>query len=352
MSPTNDRVEDGAAPTDPDVRASTSARSDAPSEVTSAAGAAPVAGTAARRARQQERAAQPRGRTTSSKPGAGARGAGAGSGSSVAAERAVARELDPDRLAALEEERDFLLRSLADLEREHDAGDVDDGDYESLKDDYTARAAAVLRAIEARHVTARATRRRRSSGRGWMIALGVLVVGVLAGVAMAQASGRREQGQTLTGDIRSTTREQLFEAQQLFSQGKLLDAVKVYDQVLAAQPANVEAMTYKGWLLRLTANQSANDTDRQTLLAKSLQLLDQAVQTDPGYADARVFRASLLNALDRPEEALADLDAVQPGSVPELLRGLVGQLRTSIEKNIADGGSPSGTTPRGTAPAA
>ena len=33
-----------------------------------------------------------------------------------------------DRLAALEEERRFLLRSLTDLEREHDAGDVDDLD--------------------------------------------------------------------------------------------------------------------------------------------------------------------------------------------------------------------------------
>src|SRR5690606_11549803 len=60
------------------------------------------------------------------------------------------RQLDPDALAALEEERDFLLRSLDDLEREHDAGDVDDADYAELKDDYTARAAAVLRAIDDR----------------------------------------------------------------------------------------------------------------------------------------------------------------------------------------------------------
>ena len=48
----------------------------------------------------------------------------------------------------LEEERDFLLRSLADLEAEHDAHDIDDVDYRNLKDDYTARAAAVLRALE------------------------------------------------------------------------------------------------------------------------------------------------------------------------------------------------------------
>src|SRR5690606_392728 len=51
--------------------------------------------------------------------------------------------------APLQEQRAFLLRSLEDLEREYAAGDVDEVDYRSLKDDYTARAAAVIRAIEA-----------------------------------------------------------------------------------------------------------------------------------------------------------------------------------------------------------
>ncbi|MEO7837244.1 MAG: hypothetical protein ABIS21_06340, partial [Acidimicrobiales bacterium] len=52
-------------------------------------------------------------------------------------------------MVELEEERDFLLRSLQDLEREQEAGDLDEADYRSLRDSYTARAAAVLRAIEA-----------------------------------------------------------------------------------------------------------------------------------------------------------------------------------------------------------
>ncbi len=46
-----------------------------------------------------------------------------------------------DRLAELEEERRYLLRSLKDLERERAAGDVDDDDYDTLKDGYTVRAA-------------------------------------------------------------------------------------------------------------------------------------------------------------------------------------------------------------------
>ncbi len=48
---------------------------------------------------------------------------------------------------SLEEDRAYLLRSLDDLEREHDAGDLDDADYLVLKEDYTARAAEVLRAL-------------------------------------------------------------------------------------------------------------------------------------------------------------------------------------------------------------
>jgi tetratricopeptide (TPR) repeat protein len=54
----------------------------------------------------------------------------------------------------LAEERDFLLRSLQDLDDERHAGDVDADDYSVLKDGYTARAAAVLRVLDRRRVEA------------------------------------------------------------------------------------------------------------------------------------------------------------------------------------------------------
>ena len=62
--------------------------------------------------------------------------------------------IDPDRLAELEEERRFLLRSLDDLAREHEFGDVTDEDYRTLQDGYTARAAIfrVVNAIGNRHI--------------------------------------------------------------------------------------------------------------------------------------------------------------------------------------------------------
>ena len=47
----------------------------------------------------------------------------------------------------LEEEREFLLRSLDDLDREHGTGELTDQEYETLRDDYTRRAAAVVRVL-------------------------------------------------------------------------------------------------------------------------------------------------------------------------------------------------------------
>ena len=63
--------------------------------------------------------------------------------------RSNTERLDPERRRQLEEERDFLMRSLDDLELEHDSGGIDDESYAELHDDYTARAAAVIRTLRA-----------------------------------------------------------------------------------------------------------------------------------------------------------------------------------------------------------
>ena len=69
---------------------------------------------------------------------------GSCNGSRVMAERVG---LDPERRRQLEEERDFLMQSLDDLELEHESGGIDDESYAELHDDYTARAAAVIRTL-------------------------------------------------------------------------------------------------------------------------------------------------------------------------------------------------------------
>ena len=109
---------------------------------------------------------------------------------------------DPDALASLESERDFLLRSLDDLETEREAGNLDDDRYRALKDDYTARAAAVLRSIEegrdARPAPPPVPKQRKLFTGGAILAF-VLV----AALALAAAAGKRQEGQTSTGNAQS-----------------------------------------------------------------------------------------------------------------------------------------------------
>src|SRR5437868_3938833 len=110
--------------------------------------------------------------------------------------------VDLDALADLEDQRRFLLQSLKDLDREREAGDIDDADYRTLKDDYTARAAAVLHAIEQSKSGLVAQRKARPSrSRKWMALAAVLVVGLAVGggVLVAATSGERVPGQTVSG---------------------------------------------------------------------------------------------------------------------------------------------------------
>ncbi len=74
---------------------------------------------------------------------------------------------DPSR-EQLEAERDFLLKSLDDLEAERAAGGIDEESYQALHDDYTARAAATIRTlrdgVDARPAGAGTSWRRRGVG--------------------------------------------------------------------------------------------------------------------------------------------------------------------------------------------
>ena len=94
--------------------------------------------------------------------------------------------MNPDQLAELKEQRRFLLSSITDLDREHQFGDVDEHDYVTLRDGYTARAAAVLRAIDAGQAeTSRDGPRRPKVLAAWI--LGTLLVATLSGWLVAHS---------------------------------------------------------------------------------------------------------------------------------------------------------------------
>ena len=228
------------------------------------------------------------------------------------------RGLDPDALAALEEQRGFLLRSLDDLEREHEVGDVDDVDYETLKDDYTARAARTIRSIESHHARMAEARTPRSWRRLLVTVAAVGVFALLTGVVVAQAAGRRGAGDSITGDVRSTTRSRLDEALLLASRQQYDQAIALYDDVLADQPDNVEAMTYKGWI----QYQSGDGQGVVTLI--------DAAELDPEYPPVHAFLAVAFDRLGRPETAQLELDRLDALDPPPEFRELTAPLRARL----------------------
>lgn len=245
--------------------------------------------------------------------------------------------LHPDERTALEEERDFLLASLDDLERERDAGDVDDHDYRTLKADYTARAAAVLRALDAdgeepapaseSAAAASSTGRRRSrSPRGRRIATfaGIALVAVLAGVLVAQASGRRGSG-SLTGlDVRAAS-SRIPQCQELEQSGDPEGALDCYTEVLEALPANAEALTFRGWL-----------QVREFDVADGLADLDAAIQVAPDSTAPYIFRASGRARSGDAPGAVADLATFYGNDPDEQEAGLADQFAVAIVAEALD----------------
>ena len=151
----------------------------------------------------------------------------------------------------------------------------------------------------------------------------IAVAAVAAGVLVARYSGSRGAGDSITGEIRRTSRELLFEAQQTVASGDIAAAVAIYDEVLELQPSNAEALTYRGWL---TAR--SGDLDRAAVY------LEEALATDPNYPDAHLFRS--LVALDQGEieRAAAELAVFDASDPPPFALSLIesAQLRPRIRQ--------------------
>ena len=231
----------------------------------------------------------------------------------------------------LEEERDFLLTSLRDLEREREAGELSERDYQALHDDYTARAAVVLRALE-RGKDRSGTRRDRPQPVRTRRSLGVTVVVMvaiagLAGGAVAAFSGQREAGAPMTGSLPDTPSGRMQQALELETQGKAADALKIYDELLRADPRNVQALAYRGWLLK-----------RAGLPDKAMESLDQAVAIDPRFPDAHFFRGMVLYQ-DRkdPAGAVTEFRLFLSNNPP---REMVPLVEDVLRRAMADAGQP------------
>ena len=239
--------------------------------------------------------------------------------------------MNPDELAALEEERRFLLRSLTDLDREHDAGDVDDADYHSLRDGYTARAAAVLKAIDhGRESLPKPPRRRPLVLAAWILT--VVVVAGLIGWVLAARSGPRADGQAISGgEPLDRVSAKLAEARANLGTNAGV-AADAYIAVLQMDPGNVEALTYSGWLL-VQQGSAGGSQDLVVLGAKNMR---DAIAIDPTYADAHCFLALTSANHIQPadvdtarSEAQACLDNHPPAQMTSMIQAFLDRLNAT-----------------------
>ncbi len=245
-------------------------------------------------------------------------------------EHAAGDRLDPDELAALEEQRTFLDRSLLDLDREHDAGDLDDHDHAELRDAYTARRATVADAIEHQRSLFASARRPRRPGRIVAVVSLVALAAVGAGWQVARASGERQAGQTRTG-VDATAQSPTAQAERCLGQfrtGAPNAVVACFEKVLKDNPTNPTALTYKGWVLWNYGNANPAGQELVTLGKASLA---KAVQVSPTAPDAHVFLAIIAKNEGRADDAKAELATLDRlGGPPAGMKPLIDQLRQEV----------------------
>ncbi|HEV2370287.1 MAG TPA: hypothetical protein VGR90_10460 [Acidimicrobiales bacterium] len=248
----------------------------------------------------------------------------------------------------LSAERDRLLAALRELEDERASGELPEREYLALRDDYTARAAAVLEELEGTgqmmsepegddeaggagpvdetpgagepHGTGAAAARRRRL-RVAIVVAGLVLLGGGAGLLVSAASGSRQPGQTVSGSVPPSPAQDLVAARQAMGTGNQSMALKLYQAVLQVEPDQPEALAYSGWLIRL-----AGDAENQPALIDQAVAAERAAEAaDPNYPDAHFFLGVIL---------LDDLHAAA-AAVPQLQAYLGSHPSAAVQKAVA-----------------
>ena len=232
----------------------------------------------------------------------------------------------------LRHEQQFLLRSLRDLDNEREAGDIDDADYAALRDGYIARTAAITRELKGIESV------RSAVQRGWvrrvLVIVCVIAVAAGAGIWVARQSGQRLPGQSSSGAIEQSTSGLLATARQLnFSDpGK---AIEVYTQVLKLEPDNPEALTYRSWILALTARAATGNVKQLALVTVVNDLL-RAQKVDNEYPDAHCFLGIVyFRFLNSASLAKPQLDTCKAMNPPKEVQSFVDSIVADVDKALA-----------------
>ncbi|MDQ1520448.1 MAG: hypothetical protein QOI55_1521 [Actinomycetota bacterium] len=274
---------------------------------------------------------------------------------------------------ALEAERDFLLRSLDDLDAERTAGNIDDSTFAQLHADYTARAAAVLRQLRDGLDVGPPAAPSTSGARRWLPIAAIAVFAIVAAGLLAQSVHSRNPGGALTGNdpaasatVSRTALENAVKSHpndynarialaRFMLNRDVKEAVVQYDAAAKLAPKQPEPVTYAGWINALVAGQlKPGDKDRTLLLGRAMERFAHAIDIAPTYADTFVFRGiTRMRVIGDMKGAIPDLQRflqLAPADHPQ--RELVlGALRQAVAgTNQSTNQSTSTTVPPTTNP--
>lgn len=223
----------------------------------------------------------------------------------------------------LDDRRQFLERSLEDARREHEAGDLTDADYDTLR----RRDEEQLAAVEASIAERAAARDEEAAGAAaapetatprpslgrrlwalrrqwWFVGAGIALVLAGALVLVHALVAPRLPGQSETGSIDLNTAQrierQLTEAKTLVRSGHASEALKVYGQVLSEDPRQPVALAEWGWL----DWEAASRAKEATVAAEGASALEEAVRLDKKLFAAQYYLGTVLVQEGAPKKAV------------------------------------------------
>ena len=255
----------------------------------------------------------------------------------------------------LEDRRNALLRSLADLEEAHAEGALEEPEYERLRERTESRMARVLRAIDRRDAGATAVAVAEPDGDApkvvasseprkvppWAVA--VLIGGTVLAVVVASLARTAEpQAEAAAPNASAQDPLAFFEqrvkdhpddlaarldlAHRYLDAGMTEKALSEYAVALDMDPDDAEALAHVAQVFF----QAERYDD-------ALKYVDHALRTDPRYPEALFTRGViLLHGLRRPEEAITAfetyLDAAPFGVERQAARDLIDEARAALDQ--------------------